>query len=352
MSGGSHISLLPVMRSTLALCAVFLFPAWGAGAEAAPNSVKIGVLAKRGPEHCLEKWEPTAEYLSEKIPDYVFSVVPLTFDEVFPAVERREVDLILVNPALYVGLSHDYGVNRIATLKNLRLGTACTRFAGVIFCKAERTDVEDLRDLKGKDETVEEFAGEIILETERIATLTKNLLQFARHEKQSHSPARLCDIVEATLSLIRTVIRHDQITLEIDVPEDLPKIRCRSQQIQQVIMNLLTNARDALNEKYAGYHEDKVIEVTAALVEVGASAAGSSSHWIRLTVEDHGLGIPPEVQERMFDPFYTTKPHDKGTGLGLSISHGIVKDHGGELSVEAAPGQYTRFHVDLPADSG
>ena len=73
-----------------------------------------------------------------------------------------------------------------------------------------------------------------------------------------------------------------------------------------------------------------------------------SAFHVRLTVEDHGLGIPEELRERIFDPFFTTKPRDKGTGLGLSISHGIVKDHGGEMSVESEVGQWTRFQVDLP----
>jgi signal transduction histidine kinase len=99
--------------------------------------------------------------------------------------------------------------------------------------------------------------------------MMRNLLQFARQEPQAHSPARLADIVEQTLSLFRAVLRRDQITLTVDVPEDLPSLTCRSQQIQQVIMNLLTNARDALNAKYPGYHEDKTIRITAR--EVGGS---------------------------------------------------------------------------------
>jgi len=69
-------------------------------------------------------------------------------------------------------------------------------------------------------------------------------------------------------------------------------------------------------------------------------------------VEDHGGGIPEKIRQRIFDPFFTTKPRDKGTGLGLSISHGIVKDHGGALSVESKEGEWTRFHVSLPIAAG
>ncbi len=190
-----------------------------------------------------------------------------------------------------------------------------------------------------------EFTGEILHETQRVVTIVRNLLTFSRDEKQSHSPARLTDIVEGTLSLIRTVIRHDQITLRVDVAGNLPELKCRSQQLQQVLMNLMTNARDALNARYPGHDADKVLHVTAG------EFAKEGRCWIRVTVEDHGTGITPAVRERMFDPFYTTKPRDQGTGLGLAISHGIVKEHHGELTVESEPGHFTRMHLDLPVDN-
>jgi two-component system cell cycle sensor histidine kinase/response regulator CckA len=189
-----------------------------------------------------------------------------------------------------------------------------------------------------------EYASEIIRQTERVASIVHNLLTFARHETQSHSPADIREIVGATLALIQTVMPRDQITVEVDIPKNMPRIKCRSQQIQQVLTNLLTNARDALDEKYPGFNPDKIIRVTAQVFEKAGKA------WIRTTVEDHGTGISPEIQEKMFDPFFTTKELGKGTGLGLAISHGIVEDHGGELHCESEPGQWTRFHVDLPVD--
>ena len=129
-------------------------------------------------------------------------------------------------------------------------------------------------------------------------------------------------------------------------------------------MNLLTNARDALNQKYPGHDENKKVIIKGFAIadfrlpiggeEKGAHDSESKienlKSAIRLTVEDHGPGIPQELRERIFNPFFSTKEHHKGTGLGLSISHGIVSDHGGTLSVESEVGQWTRFHMDLPIE--
>ena len=202
-----------------------------------------------------------------------------------------------------------------------------------------------IADKAAPDTPAREYATEIIRETERVTGIVKHLLQFARHEKQTHSPARMTDIVGHTLSLLRAVLRRDQITLSVDLPEELPPLKCRSQQIQQVFMNLLTNARDTLNEKYPESHPDKVIQISCR------TFASEDRRWLRLTIEDHGLGIPEAIRGRILDPFFTTKPRDIGTGLGLSISHGIVEDHHGILSFETEPGLWTRFHVDLPVDN-
>ncbi len=191
-------------------------------------------------------------------------------------------------------------------------------------------------------EELHEFATEIINESRRIGGLTKGLLNFAQQDKGSHGPAQLTDIVENTLSLVRTVMRNDGIQLEVFVSDELPQVICHSQQIQQVVMNLLTNARDALNAKYPAGHEDKIIRMTALEHEI------DHSNCVRLTVEDHGQGICEVEKDVVFDPFYTTKRPGRGVGLGLSISHSIVKDHGGWLSVESKPGEWTRFHMDLP----
>lgn len=196
------------------------------------------------------------------------------------------------------------------------------------------------------DSNQADYAREIIHESSRISEIVKNLLQFSRYEKQAHSYANLYDIIHHTLSLIKTIIKKDQIELQIVLEENLPDIKCRNQQIQQVIMNLLTNARDALNEKYPGFHQDKIILLSCHQF----SEAGR--RWVRIIVEDHGHGIRPDFSDKIFEPFFSTKPKEVGTGLGLSISYGIVKEHHGNLFFESEVGRHTRFILELPVDNG
>ena len=117
---------------------------------AGDSAIKVGVLAKRGIERCLEKWSPTAEYLTGKIPGEIFIIVPLGFDDIYSAVENNEVDFILSNSSFYVELESWYGITRIATLKNKSQTGVSTTFGGVIFCRKTRKDIRDLKDLKGK----------------------------------------------------------------------------------------------------------------------------------------------------------------------------------------------------------
>ena len=196
------------------------------------------------------------------------------------------------------------------------------------------------------DENIENYAKEIIHETSRVSEIVKNLLDFSRHNKQQHSYAIMTDIIHHTISLINNVIKRDQIDFEIEIEQNLPKIKCRSQQIQQVILNLLTNALDALNEKYKGYSTEKILVLKCESFE------NENRKWIRIIVEDRGMGISDENIDKIFDPFFTTKGKDKGTGLGLSISYGIIKEHHGDIKIETEKNKYTRVIVELPADNG
>lgn len=195
------------------------------------------------------------------------------------------------------------------------------------------------------ESALREFAEEIGHEGARVAEIVRNLLSFARRESSSHSPVLVSDIINNTLSLIRTIIRRDQIDLQIVVDDGLPKLSCHSQQIQQVLMNLFTNGRDALNARYEGHDDNKIMALHAKLFH------NNDEQWIRITVEDHGIGIPKDIADRVFDPFFTNKDRATGTGLGLSVSRGIVEEHHGRLHFESEPNVRTCFHLELPVDN-
>ena len=190
---------------------------------------------------------------------------------------------------------------------------------------------------------VEKYAQEILHEAQRVAAIVRGLLSFARQEGEPYTEVHVRDLVSSTLSLISAMLRKEGIHVDINGVEDVPAVRCHPQQIQQVLMNLLANARDALNERYPGNHDGKRITLSSL------SWRRDAETFVRLTVEDSGPGIPQQLLERIFDPFHTTKTQLQSAGLGLSISHGIIVEHGGAISVESELGRYTRFHVDLPA---
>jgi signal transduction histidine kinase len=192
---------------------------------------------------------------------------------------------------------------------------------------------------------VEEFAHEITQESERVATIVRNLLAFSRQEaEQQQENVDIGHTIEATLSLIRSVLRKDHITLAVELDDQPALVRCHMQQVQQIIMNLITNARDALNQRHGPGEGDshKRIDIRVGRIE------REGRTWLRVTVEDNGPGIPDDVLPRIFDPFFTTKGRDQGTGLGLAVSHGLAIDNEGELGVETRLGQGTRFFLDLP----
>ena len=164
----------------------------------------------------------------------------------------------------------------------------------------------------------------------RIQQIVSHLRLFARLEEGEVNEADLNDGIESTAAIIVGHARKKQITMVRELTP-LPPVICNAARVNQVIMNLLTNAIDACDEG------GRVTIRTYSEVE-----------GIRLEVTDTGCGMEPTVRDRIFDPFFTTKPIGQGTGLGLSISYGIVKEHGGSIEVDSAPGEGTRFIVRLP----
>lgn len=182
----------------------------------------------------------------------------------------------------------------------------------------------------------------ILRESDRVTKLVHHLLTFARQQPQEYGWASLAEMLESSLQLMRHRLQKDGVTLICDLPPDLPPLNCRSQQIQQVFINLISNAQHALNEKYAGYHENKTLKITAGMLRHNGRS------FIRTEFHDTGIGITPDILPKIFDPFFTTKKCPEGTGLGLSISYGIIKEHQGDIYVESRAGVHSTFSVELP----
>jgi signal transduction histidine kinase/FixJ family two-component response regulator len=178
-------------------------------------------------------------------------------------------------------------------------------------------------------------ARKVFHEAERARRIVKNLLYFARENKPERTRVDLNEIVERTLALRSYELRVENIVVECDLAPDLPETMADPYQLQQVVLNLLVNAEQALLEDRGQGH----VWIRTRLV---------ANSRIALEVSDDGPGIQPDVASRIFDPFFTTKPSGVGTGLGLSIVYGIVHQHDGEVIFENGPVAGARFIVELP----
>ncbi len=187
-----------------------------------------------------------------------------------------------------------------------------------------------------------EIATRIMSEGGRIASIVRSLLSFARDRREDKTPCPPSRILLDTLALTDAQLRKNNIILQVDFPDDLPPVLVNVQQIQQVFLNIVNNARYALNERYPEADPDKLLGITAR------SASVEGEDYLRVVFEDHGTGIPPAFIDKVMNPFFTTKPAGVGTGLGLSISHGIIIDHKGRMNIETIEGRFTRVIIDLP----
>lgn len=184
---------------------------------------------------------------------------------------------------------------------------------------------------------VYESLNEIILQIQRAAKITNSLRMFAREHKMDIAPVDLQQLFEHTAKLMERDLNLDNIFVDRQYDANAPLIMADADQLAQVFMNLLTNARDVLQPRRGG-----MITVTTKGAENG----------VKFIFHDNGPGMPEDVVDRIFDPFFTTKEPGKGTGLGLSVVHRIIEDHGGTIAVETKEGEGTCFTIFLPKEAG
>lgn len=177
-------------------------------------------------------------------------------------------------------------------------------------------------------------------QADRASRIVRNLLMFAREHKPERLLVQINEVVQSTLSLQAYQLRVDNITVKLELDPELPQTLADPHQLQQVLLNLITNARQAMSEKGSG-----TLTIRTQRYESGD---GSS---IEMIVSDTGIGIPAQYLDKIFNPFFTTKPVGQGTGLGLSICYGIIQEHNGQIWVESREGIGTTIFIRLPVIS-
>jgi signal transduction histidine kinase/CheY-like chemotaxis protein len=197
-----------------------------------------------------------------------------------------------------------------------------------------------------EDSMARQNLEEILKAANRARDLVQQILTFSRQSGQEREPIKIQYIINEAFKLLRASI---PATIEIvhDLDETCGAIIGDATQIHQVVMNLCTNAYQSMQES-GGRLEIRLKEVDISYADTIERVGLKPGRHAELTVRDEGQGMDPAVMDRIFEPYYTTKAPGKGTGLGLSVIHGIVKNHGGDITVTSTPGSGSTFSVYLP----
>lgn len=185
-------------------------------------------------------------------------------------------------------------------------------------------------------ETNRKYVDHLARNTERCHKIVQSLLSFSRQQAAERKPVNINELIDGVLEIVTYDFRTNNVTVLRNLSSNLPRVLADPHQLQQIFLNILTNARQAME---ANPDERKI--------EIATSAGPEGVHII---FQDNGPGISRESLPRIFDPFFTTKPIGKGTGLGLSLSYGIIQEHGGRIYAKSEPGAGAAFHIELPPD--
>ncbi len=196
----------------------------------------------------------------------------------------------------------------------------------------------------GNTDLLLDYGNEIIGECRRIIALVNPLLSYAKPSRVDRESIAFMDLLTESLVLVQTQMQKEGIQIKIESPSNLPPLWVCRHEIQQVFVNLIQNARHALNTRFSGSDPEKRLSVYAESIDEG--------RFLRIRFHDRGVGIAEADRKRIFEPFFTSKGTQGGAGLGLSICRKVVLEHGGGIDVESRLGEFTEFKLRLPADQG
>tara|TARA_Y100000385_G_scaffold290711_1_gene365014 strand:- start:2152 stop:4305 length:2154 start_codon:yes stop_codon:yes gene_type:complete len=195
-------------------------------------------------------------------------------------------------------------------------------------------------DIEFTQREIEELLNGIEDGTKRTSEIVKGLRIFSRMDGDNFTMAQINELIESTLIVLRSNLK-DNAVVESDMGVDLPLVSCQPGRLNQVFMNIITNAAQSMDESDLAVEERKVQITSRKVDSIGQS-------WIEVRVKDRGAGMSESVKAQIFDPFFTTKAVGEGTGLGLSIVMGILSDHNAEVEVETEEGVGTEFIIRFP----
>jgi len=201
---------------------------------------------------------------------------------------------------------------------------------------------EEIEETAGKNNQSIELLNNVIKEGERISQIVQQLLFFNANRSQSKEAVKINKIIEDSLALTKHQFKYDAIDVAIHFPDIVPSVKVNVQEMQHIFLNLLSNARYALNQRYPGPHSKKRIEIK------GEITARAGQQYLKVTCTDFGVGIHPNIITKVFEPFFSTKPEGIGTGLGLSICRSIAEDNNGILEIESILDDHTSIIMELP----
>jgi histidine kinase len=232
--------------------------------------------------------------------------------------------------------------SKMATLGEMSAGVAheLNQPLSVIKTSASFLAKKIVRDEPVSPQILRELADEMDSQVDRASLIINHLRQFGRKTDIRKVNVQLNDCISGTFTVLGRQLEVHGIEVDLSLDDALPPIRGDRNRLEQVFLNLIMNARDAMDEKeeIPGQDVEKTLKISSQ----------TENNEVVVEISDTGLGMSEAVKEKVFEPFFTTKPVGKGTGLGLSISFGIVRDYDGTIEVESEEGRGTKFTIRFP----